>query len=663
MKTKNKITKVFIANRGEICRRIAETAKKLGIKTVAITDKNTPNLFLQSCVDEFIKVEEESSSLYLDSKKMLEFAKSFGCDAIHPGFGFLSENADFAKLCINNNIIWIGPPPEAIASLANKAKARAIAESAKIPCTPGLENFQVPSDESGDFSVLENFAEKTGFPLLLKAAMGGGGKGMRLVRSMNELKPAAVRAASEGLSSFGDASLICERFVETSRHVEVQIMADQHGNVFAVGDRDCSVQRRHQKILEESPAPFLGTKTRKLLHESAIALAKEVGYTNAGTVEFLVEWTDDVKNQDLQPVFFLEMNTRLQVEHPVTEEVHGVDLVECQFRVASGQALDANIFNEARGHAIEARLYAENVYENFFPSPGEVKSFLPHIANDVRWEVGIDAIDEITSKFDPMISKVIGKGQTREEAFANLANALKNTIYIGPPSNREYLVVILEETIFKHEAVSTHFIDEFHETLIEKLQSQAEATEAEYQSLLESVSKCNLANQTHVTLVSQPNVSDIVSHIFFGKNNTPDFEILGTSELSITPYKSQKISKTLINYLGRSLVVTTYLSPTEKTTAILANGVLLSQTLSFGISSTSAAAIRDDVITAEVPGKVLEVLIKPGAVVDKNTKLFILESMKMEFEVKASKSGTIEQINVNAGDQVQSGKVLANWQE
>jgi len=663
MKTKNKITKVFIANRGEICRRIAETAKKLGIKTVAITDKNTPNLFLQSCVDEFIKVEEESSSLYLNSKKMLEFAKSFGCDAIHPGFGFLSENADFAKLCINNNIIWIGPPPEAIASLANKAKARAIAESAKIPCTPGLENFQVPSDESGDFSVLENFAEKTGFPLLLKAAMGGGGKGMRLVRSMNELKPAAVRAASEGLSSFGDASLICERFVETSRHVEVQIMADQHGNVFAVGDRDCSVQRRHQKILEESPAPFLGTKTRKLLHESAIALAKEVGYTNAGTVEFLVEWTDDVKNQDLQPVFFLEMNTRLQVEHPVTEEVHGVDLVECQFRVASGQALDANIFNEARGHAIEARLYAENVYENFFPSPGEVKSFLPHIANDVRWEVGIDAIDEITSKFDPMISKVIGKGQTREEAFANLANALKNTIYIGPPSNREYLVVILEETIFKHEAVSTHFIDEFHETLIEKLQSQAEATEAEYQSLLESVSKCNLANQTHVTLVSQPNVSDIVSHIFFGKNNTPDFEILGTSELSITPYKSQKISKTLINYLGRSLVVTTYLSPTEKTTAILANGVLLSQTLSFGISSTSAAAIRDDVITAEVPGKVLEVLIKPGAVVDKNTKLFILESMKMEFEVKASKSGTIEQINVNAGDQVQSGKVLANWQE
>ena len=663
MKTKNKITKVFIANRGEICRRIAETAKKLGIKTVAITDKNTPNLFLQSCVDEFIKVEEESSSLYLDSKKMLEFAKSFGCDAIHPGFGFLSENADFAKLCINNNIIWIGPPPEAIASLANKAKARAIAESAKIPCTPGLENFLVPSDESGDFSVLENFAEKTGFPLLLKAAMGGGGKGMRLVRSMNELKPAAVRAASEGLSSFGDASLICERFVETSRHVEVQIMADQHGNVFAVGDRDCSVQRRHQKILEESPAPFLGTKTRKLLHESAIALAKEVGYTNAGTVEFLVEWTDDVKNQDLQPVFFLEMNTRLQVEHPVTEEVHGVDLVECQFRVASGQALDANIFNEARGHAIEARLYAENVYENFFPSPGEVKSFLPHIANDVRWEVGIDAIDEITSKFDPMISKVIGKGQTREEAFANLANALKNTIYIGPPSNREYLVVILEETIFKHEAVSTHFIDEFHETLIDKLQSQAEATEAEYQSLLESVSKCNLANQTHVTLVSQPNVSDIVSHIFFGKNNTPDFEILGTSELSITPYKSQKISKTLINYLGRSLVVTTYLSPTEKTTAILANGVLLSQTLSFGISSTSAAAIRDDVITAEVPGKVLEVLIKPGAVVDKNTKLFILESMKMEFEVKASKSGTIEQINVNAGDQVQSGKVLANWQE
>jgi acetyl/propionyl-CoA carboxylase alpha subunit len=664
MRETRKINKVFIANRGEICRRIAETAKKMGIKTVAITDKDNPPLFLRSCVDEFIKVDEEMSSLYLDAEKMISFAKSFGCDAIHPGFGFLSENAEFAQGCEDNGITWIGPPPEAISALANKAKARAIAENAKIPCTPGLENFQVPSDESGDFSVLEGFAEKTGFPLLLKAAMGGGGKGMRLVREMSELKSSAIRAASEGLSSFGDASLICERFVETSRHVEVQIMADKHGNVYAVGDRDCSVQRRHQKILEESPAPFLGDETRKILHESAVALAKEVGYYNAGTVEFLVEWTKEVQGKDLQPVFFLEMNTRLQVEHPVTEEVHGVDLVECQFKVAMGEVLNSEIFaSGARGHAIEARLYAENVKDNFFPSPGKVKAFLPYRSNSIRWEVGIDSIDEITPKFDPMISKIIGIGQTREESLENLAKALDKTVYIGPPSNREYLVAILKDTVFKNEAVSTHFIDEVHDGLIRDLDSKQEDTATKYSSLLKSASKSNLSPKSNISSVSNPSPSSIMEHVFFGASKTSDFEIIATSEESIETYPSEKISKSLISHDGRKSVVTSYLAPDEKTTSILLDGTLIVHTENYGLSGSGASGAKDDEIAAEVPGKVLDILVEVGTNVKKDEKLFILESMKMEFEVKAAKEGTISEVNVSVGEQVQSGKVLAHWEE
>lgn len=661
MKDLIQIKKVFIANRGEICRRIAETAQKMGIKTVAITDKNNPPVFLQNCIDEFVRIEEELSSVYLDIEKMIGFAKAFGCDAIHPGFGFLSENADFAKACSDNGITWVGPPPEAITALANKAKAREIAEKAKIPCTPGLENFHVPENESGDFSVLETFAKETGFPLLLKAAMGGGGKGMRLVREMSELKPSALRAASEGLSSFGDPSLICERFVETSRHVEVQIMADKHGNVYAVGDRDCSVQRRHQKILEESPAPFIGDETRKLLHDSAVSLAKEVGYFNAGTVEFLVEWTKEVQGKPLQPVFFLEMNTRLQVEHPVTEEVHGVDLVECQFRVARGEELDPSLFKTgARGHAIEARFYAENVKENFFPSPGKVKAFFPASSNSIRWEVGIDSIDEITSKFDPMISKVIAKGENREKALANLAHALKNTVYIGPSSNREYLVDIVENTVFATEAVSTHFIDENHEDILVRIDSTESSISEKHGSLLGSLAKNNLNKKSAPVYNSH---SSILSNVFFSRKLNTEFDIVASSGVSLTTYPNVNLTKSLVKHNSEDFVVTTYLSPIEKTTALLKDGVLLEVTSEYGLSGSGAAGVRDDEISAEVPGKVLQILIEPGMEVTKDTKLFILESMKMEFEVKAAKDGLISEVNVSLGEQVQSGKVLAHWEE
>lgn len=659
---KIQIKKVFIANRGEICRRIAITAKKMGITTVALTDKKEPPLFLKECVDEFIFVEEENPALYLNVERMIDYAKTYGCDAIHPGFGFLSENAEFAALCISNSINWIGPSPEAISALADKAKARHLAESAKIPCTPGLENFLVPEDESGDFSELEKFALKTGFPLLLKAAMGGGGKGMRLVREMADLKPSAIRAASEGLASFGSASLICEKFVEKSRHVEVQVLADKYGNVFAIGDRDCSVQRRHQKILEESPAPFLGEQTRKLLHESAVALAKEVGYFNAGTVEFLVEWDTRHKKESFQQIYFLEMNTRLQVEHPVTEQVHRLDLVECQFKVAMGHSLEQPFFDQTpSSHAIEARLYAENVNENFFPSPGKVKTFLPPHSIDIRWEVGIDAIDEITPKFDPMIAKIIATGKTREEAITKLADAIEKMIYLGPDSNRDYLVHLLKHTNFSKEAVSTDFITEIHDSVIEQVDAKQEKRSKQYKQILEDLSQCNLTAKSSALYLSKPDHNSILNNIYFKPFNPGKVEVLSSSDLQIITFPQDKITKSLLRIDQKNIVCTSHVSPNEKTISLLIDGIQISTTKSFGLFDAGRVNEKQAHISAEVPGKVLEVLVTPGDNVKKNEKLFVLESMKMEFEVKASKEGQITAVNVKQGEQVKSGKILANW--
>ena len=331
------LKKVFIANRGEIARRIAKSAKELGMQTVCCTDKDVPPHYLRRWVDEFVKVDKESSSLYLNQKLLVDVACQYGCDAVHPGFGFLSENPDFAAKVQEAGMVWVGPSPKVIATMASKAIARGIAEAIKIPCTKGLKGIK--DLDAKTLASAQKFAKDTGFPLLVKAAMGGGGKGMRLVHKLSELEEALARAGSEALSSFGDSSLILEQYIEASRHVEVQVLGDQAGNVVILGDRDCSLQRRHQKIIEEAPAPRLHPETRKKLHSSAKALAQEVGYSSAGTVEFILDAT--VPHSQENAFYFLETNTRLQVEHPVTEEVFGLDLVAWQLRIAGGESIES----------------------------------------------------------------------------------------------------------------------------------------------------------------------------------------------------------------------------------------------------------------------------------------------------------------------------------
>ena len=423
------IKRIFIANRGEIARRIAQTAKKLGIETVALTDKSVPPAYLADVVTKFVHVKEETTQVYLNPDLMIQYAKTSGADAIHPGFGFLSENAGFAEAVVKAGITWVGPRPGAIDAMASKATARNHAEKAKVPCLPGLNGLDLSHGESKALQELEQFASKAGFPLLIKAAYGGGGKGMRIVNKKEELAENARRAAAEAISSFGNGSLIVEKYLPAPRHVEVQVMADKHGNVCIFGDRDCSLQRRHQKILEEAPAPNIPADVRAAMHSAAQGLAGAVGYDNAGTVEFLLDET----NRDHVSFYFLEMNTRLQVEHTVTEEVFNVDLVEWQIRVARGEELPLEFKTlKPRGHSIEVRIYAEDPGTNFFPAPGPVRAFVPSFGRGVRWEIGMDTVDEISTRFDPMISKLVCTAGDRPQAMELVAQTLERTLFAGP---------------------------------------------------------------------------------------------------------------------------------------------------------------------------------------------------------------------------------------
>ena len=658
-----KIKRVFIANRGEIARRIAQSAKKMGIESVVLTDQERPPLFLDSQVTTFVRVAVEDTLLYLDGNRLIDLALKAGCDALHPGFGFLSESAIFADQVTQSGMTWIGPSSATIEAMASKAKARTIAEEHQVPVTPGLKGFPVPADETGDFSELEAFAKKTGYPLLLKAALGGGGKGMRLVRSYEELKTSALRAYSEGLASFGDGTLICERYLEVSRHIEVQIMADSHGNVVALGDRDCSIQRRHQKILEESPAFQLGEETRKKLHQAAVRLAKSVSYQNAGTVEFLVDWTEAKQKMSDQPFYFLEMNTRLQVEHPVTEEVHGVDLVEWQFRVAQGEALSASFLkSEARGHSIEARLYAEDCNANFFPSPGAVKCFVPAQIKGVRWEVGLDCLDEISTKFDPMIAKVIATADTRENSLALLARALKETRFVGPATNQAYLIQILENTPFAVSAQATNFISLHHDALVLQIASIQEKDQL-YRLALKRLEERESA-EAEVSFLGKPNHDQLARYAFSNQRQALSSSPVKweTKHVSLRKLGQELIYGDIL-VEGQDLAFAVHKDLEAITYSAFKNGHTWTSSRDLrNENATSHSVQSEQGLTAPVPGKVIKVLAKAGDSIPGNQTLFILESMKMEFEVKAAKSGILKEVSVKAGDQVLSGQTLAQWE-
>jgi acetyl-CoA carboxylase biotin carboxylase subunit len=441
-------TKILVANRGEIARRIFRACRELGVRSVAIYSEVDSSAPWARTADESYQLDGVTArDTYLNQELIFEIAKLSGADAIHPGYGFLSENADFAEACQERDIHFIGPTPEAMRALGSKAGARELAQNTNVPVVPGVDGRDFTDQE------LLSAAQQIGFPVLIKASAGGGGKGLRVVWTADEFLDSLRAARSESLSSFGSDHILIEKYFTEIRHVEIQVLGDRHGNIVHLFERECSVQRRHQKIIEESPSPVLTPELRQEMAQAALALAKAVGYISAGTLEFVV--TPELK------FYFLEMNTRLQVEHPVTELTTGIDLASWQIRLAAGEPLD---FTQEeltqKGHALECRIYAEDAERNFLPSIGRIEFYRAPSGPGVRVDDGIESGTEVSPYYDPMLAKVITWGDDRSEAIRKMIRALQDTVVLGVTTNIPYLLDILEHPDFKAGKISTNFLDE-----------------------------------------------------------------------------------------------------------------------------------------------------------------------------------------------------------
>uniref|UniRef100_UPI00404AF85A acetyl-CoA carboxylase biotin carboxylase subunit n=1 Tax=Flavobacterium sp. TaxID=239 RepID=UPI00404AF85A len=457
------MSKILVANRGEIAIRVMQTAKKMGIKTVAVysvADRNAPHV---KYADEAVCIgEAPSSQSYLRGDKIIEVCKQLGVDGIHPGYGFLSENADFADLVEKNNITFIGPKSKAMHMMGNKLAAKDAVKDYDIPMVPGVD------EAITDVPKAKQIAVEIGFPILIKAAAGGGGKGMRVVNNEAEFESQMDRAISEAINSFGDGSVFIEKYVGSPRHIEIQVMADGHGNIIYLFERECSVQRRHQKVIEEAPSAVLTPEIRKAMGEAAVKVAKACDYLGAGTVEFLL---DENKN-----FYFLEMNTRLQVEHPVTELITGMDLVEMQIRVARGEALTVKQEDlQITGHAMELRVYAEDPLNDFLPSVGNLEVYQLPVGEGIRVDNGFEQGMDVPIYYDPMLAKLITYGKTREEAIELMIKAIANYKVEGISTTLPFGTFVMEHEAFRSGNFDTHFVKKYYDAEVLKAQAEKEA--------------------------------------------------------------------------------------------------------------------------------------------------------------------------------------------
>ncbi|MET2983997.1 acetyl-CoA carboxylase biotin carboxylase subunit [Aureibaculum conchae] len=455
--------KILVANRGEIAIRVLKTAKKMGIKTVAVystADRNAPHV---KFADQAICIgEPPSKESYLRGDKIIEVSKKLNVDGIHPGYGFLSENADFAELAEKNNIIFIGPRSKAIKMMGDKLAAKDAVKNYDIPMVPGIDRAVTDPKEAVEI------AKQIGFPILIKAAAGGGGKGMRIVEKEKDVEEQMKRAISEATSAFGDGSVFVEKYVTSPRHVEIQVMADSHGNVLHFFERECSIQRRHQKVVEEAPSAVLTPELREKMGQAAINVAKSCDYIGAGTVEFLLDADHNF--------YFLEMNTRLQVEHPVSEWIAGVDLVELQIRVARGEELQLKQKDlKINGHALELRVYAEDPLNDFLPSVGKLEKYQLPVGKNIRVDNGFEEGMDIPIYYDPMLSKLITYGKTREEAIELMIKAIDNYIVEGVQTTLPFGKFVCEHEAFRSGNFDTHFVKKFYSPEALKAEMEKEA--------------------------------------------------------------------------------------------------------------------------------------------------------------------------------------------
>lgn len=647
------IKTILIANRGEIACRIIRTARSLGLRTVAVYSDADINARHVAMADHAAHIGASPvSESYLNIEKIVQVALEVGSDAVHPGYGFLSENAEFASACEKAGLVFIGPSIVAIAIMGDKARAKLAMIEAGVPCVPGYQG------DKQDDDTLTQSAEQIGFPLLIKAAAGGGGRGMRRVGDLAEVPDAIRLARSESLNAFGSETLILEKAISSARHVEVQVFADKFGNTIHLGERDCSVQRRYQKVIEEAPCPVITPKLREQMGNAAINAAKAVNYVGAGTVEFLLD--------DNNQFYFLEMNTRLQVEHPVTEEITGLDLVAMQISVANGEPLNLTQQDvHLDGHAVEARLYAEDPSKEFLPATGTVGLWKSPHSEGVRVDTGIETGGEVSPYYDAMVAKIIAKGSNRSEALQRLVTGLKDTALCGVISNREFLIDLLQREEFIAGTATTSFISEVYpENTYNFEQPTSEIIAAA--SLIEYLNRHAISRQNSVAvndeLLGWSSTRDVSSFLDFKLNDQSQTVELKTKQLlpdfSIT-LNGESIEVELLHFsdhvirvrIGDKTLKLFYADTASKLFVSTAEHAFeLTKCDTLNASNNQVAS--SGAVTAPMHGKLVSVFVKSGDTVKKGDRVAILEAMKMQHELIAEVSGVVQDVLGKADTQI-----------
>ena len=660
-------TKILIANRGEIACRVVRTARRLGIRTVAVySDADAHAVHVAACDEAYRLGPPPPRESYLDGRRILEIARATGAQAIHPGYGFLSENEGFARACAEAGVVFIGPPPAAIAAMGSKSAAKAIMGKAGVPLVPGYHG------DDQDPALLAREAARIGFPVLIKATAGGGGKGMKIVRAAGEFDAALASARREAQAGFGDDRVLIERYLASPRHIEIQVFGDTHGAAVSLFERDCSVQRRHQKVLEEAPAPGMTPLRRRAMGEAAVAAAKAIGYVGAGTVEFIAE-------QD-GTFYFMEMNTRLQVEHPVTEMVTGLDLVEWQLRVASGEHLPVAQERLAmHGHAIEARLYAEDPERGFLPSIGRIAHWrMPEPSARVRIDTGVAAGDEVSPYYDPMLAKLVVWGEDRERACATLLAALADCEVAGVATNIAFLERVVAHEAFATGALDTGLIEKHHAALfppagrppalaliaaaVDELahargdagprhdadpHSPWGATDAWWPNSVHHAVVLAFADGDERVEVRLSGPFDALSVDIHGRRTgaraerTGDGWMLdtGTQRITARVVRAGEDRRVFARGLRRRL---RYLDP---------------------LAHAGEEAERAGHLAAPMSGTVVAVPVAVGDRVERGAALVVLEAMKMEHTIVAPAAGIVSAVNFAVGDRVPEGADLVDLED
>ncbi len=649
---------LLVANRGEIALRVMRTAKSLGIRTVAVysdADAKAPHTRF---ADQAIRLgPAEAAHSYLDIEKVIAAAREAGADAVHPGYGFLSENAEFARACEGTGLVFVGPPAEAIEAMGDKARAKRAMIAAGVPCVPGYQG------EDQSIEALVEAAKTVGFPVMVKASAGGGGRGMRLVGEAGDLRDALKRARAEAVAAFGSGDLIIEKAVERPRHVEIQVFADAHGRVIHLGERDCSVQRRHQKVIEEAPCPAMNPKLREEMGAAAIEAARAVDYCGAGTVEFLL-------GED-GGFYFLEMNTRLQVEHPVTEAITGLDLVAMQIAVAEGRSLPVSQEDvRFRGHAIEVRLCAEDPAAGFLPGTGQIDLFDPASGEGVRVDSGIETGGEVSPFYDSMVAKLITHGSTREEARRRMVAALAQTAFFGPASNRDFLIDALGRPDFVAGEAHTGFIADNYPD------SQFSPPAPEFHDIAPMI-----ALEQHLAAIRARLAAVHVSPELMGWSSTGGLAgsglyrfaenanamtarpVCGGFRVEADGEECTVVMEEIVPPRARLRIDGARLDVKYREES--AGGLWLSapvrtmriENLSKRLNSAEATGAGGQV-SAPMHGRLIEILVEEGAAVAAGDRLAVLEAMKMQHQIIAEIDGIVNAISAEAGQQIAADEVI-----